>query len=146
MRIAILGGDGFIGWPTTLHFSQQGHDVTIVDNLSRRWIDTELGVQSLTAMDSIQERQRVWREVSGRSLGFEHIDVAEQYERFKDWLGAWRPEAIVHFAEQRAAREPGQEWDVLRRHDIRSDPDGNHRARPWMRPRERGCPASGSAR
>ena len=103
MRIAILGGDGFIGWPTTLHFSNLGHDVTIVDNLSRRWIDTELGVQSLTPMDSIQERQRVWRETSGHSLGFEHIDVAGEYERFKAWLGAWRPEAIVHFAEQRAA-------------------------------------------
>ena len=71
MRIAILGGDGFIGWPTTLHFANLGHDVTIVDNLSRRWIDTELGVQSLTPMDSIQERQRVWREVSGQSLGFD---------------------------------------------------------------------------
>ena len=103
MRIAILGGDGFIGWPTTLHFSNLGHDVTIVDSLSRRWIDTELGVQSLTPMDSIQERQRVWREVSGHSLHFEHIDVAGEYDRFKAWLGTWRPDAVVHFAEQRAA-------------------------------------------
>ena len=103
MRIAVLGGDGFIGWPTTLHLSAKGHDVTIVDNLSRRWIDTELGVQSLTPMDSIQERQRIWKEVSGHSLGFEHIDVAGEYERFKAWLGDWRPDAVVHFAEQRAA-------------------------------------------
>ena len=103
MRIAVLGGDGFIGWPTTLHLSGRGHDVTIVDNLSRRWIDTELGVQSLTPMDSIQERQRIWREVSGYSLGFEHIDVATEYERFKAWIGDARPDAVVHFAEQRAA-------------------------------------------
>ena len=103
MRIAVLGGDGFIGWPTTLHCSALGHDVAIVDNLSRRWIDTELGVQSLTPMDSIQERQRIWREVSGRSLVFEHIDVAAEYARFKAWLGEWRPDAVVHFAEQRAA-------------------------------------------
>ena len=103
MRIAVLGGDGFIGWPTTLHCSALGHDVAIVDNLSRRWIDTELGVQSLTPMDSIQERQRIWREVSGRSLVFEHIDVATEYARFKAWLGEWRPDAVVHFAEQRAA-------------------------------------------
>ena len=103
MRIAVLGGDGFIGWPTTLHLSAKGHDVTIVDNLSRRWIDTELGVQSLTPMDSIQERQRIWKEVSGHSLGFEHIDVAGEYERFKAWIGDWRPDAVVHFAEQRAA-------------------------------------------
>ncbi len=103
MRIAVLGGDGFIGWPTTLHFSSIGHEVAIVDNLSRRWIDTELGVQSLTPMDSIQERQRIWRDVSGHSLGFEHIDVAGEYERFKAWLSQWRPEAVIHFAEQRAA-------------------------------------------
>ena len=103
MRIAVLGGDGFIGWPTTLHLSNLDHEVAVVDNLSRRWIDTELGVQSLTPMDSIQERQRIWKEVSGRSLEFEHIDVAGDYERFKDWLAAWRPEAVVHFAEQRAA-------------------------------------------
>ena len=103
MRIAVLGGDGFIGWPTTLHLSAQGHDLAIVDNLSRRWIDTELGVQSLTPMDSIQERQRIWRQTSGRALHFEHIDVATEYERFKAWLGDWRPDAVVHFAEQRAA-------------------------------------------
>ena len=103
MRIAVLGGDGFIGWPTTVHLSGRGHDVAIVDNLSRRWIDTELGVQSLTPMDSIQERQRIWKKVSGDSLGFERIDVAGEYERFKAWLGGWRPDAVVHFAEQRAA-------------------------------------------
>ena len=103
MRIAVLGGDGFIGWPTTLHLSNLGHDVTIVDNLSRRWIDTELGVQSLTPMDSIQERQRIWFSTSGQSLGFQHIDVAADYERFKAWVANWRPQAVVHFAEQRAA-------------------------------------------
>ena len=80
-----------------------GHEVAIVDNLSRRWIDAELGVQSLTPMDSIQERLRVWKEVSGGALAFEHIDVASEYERFKAWLADWRPQAVVHFAEQRAA-------------------------------------------
>lgn len=103
MRIGVLGGDGFIGWPTTLHLSNLGHDVTIVDNLSRRWIDTELGVQSLTPMDSIQERQRIWKRVSGRTLGFAHIDVAGEYETFKAWVADWRPDAVIHFAEQRAA-------------------------------------------
>ncbi|MGO7208299.1 NAD-dependent dehydratase, partial [Rhizobium ruizarguesonis] len=51
MKIAVMGGDGFIGWPTSLHLSDAGHDIHILDNLSRRWIDTELGVQSLTPMD-----------------------------------------------------------------------------------------------
>ncbi len=103
MRIAILGGDGFIGWPATLHLSALGHEITIVDNLSRRWIDTELGVQSLTPMDSIQERIRIWRDVSGASLNFELINVADEYERLKAFLTNWRPDAVLHFAQQRAA-------------------------------------------
>ncbi len=103
MKIAILGGDGFVGWPTTLHLSDLGHDVHIVDNLSRRWIDTELGVQSLTPMDSIQERCRIWHDLTGRRLHFHLLDLARDYERVKAWLTEHRPDAVVHFAEQRAA-------------------------------------------
>ena len=103
MKIAILGGDGFCGWPTTLHLSEQGHEVHIIDNLSRRWIDTELGVQSLTPMDSIQERCRIWHEVTGRRIHFHLLNLAADYERLKGWLAEHRPDAIVHFAEQRAA-------------------------------------------
>ena len=103
MRIAVLGGDGFVGWPTVLHLSDLGHEVHILDNLSRRWIDTELGVQSLTPMDSIQERCRIWKEVTGRALQFHLLDLAREYERLRGWLAEYRPDAIVHFAEQRAA-------------------------------------------
>ena len=103
MKIAVLGGDGFIGWPTCLHLSDAGHDVHIIDNLSRRWIDTELGVQSLTPMDSIQERTRIWYQETGRRIHFHLIDLASDYEIFKGWLRKERPDAIVHFAEQRAA-------------------------------------------
>ena len=103
MKIAVLGGDGFIGWPTSLHLASKGHDVHIVDNLSRRWVDTELGVQSLTPMDSIQERLRIWRELGETPMHFHLVDVALEYERLKQWLDTERPEAIIHFAEQRAA-------------------------------------------
>jgi len=103
MKIAVLGGDGFVGWPTCLHLSNLGHDVHIVDNLSRRWIDTELGVQSLTPMDSIQERTRIWHEVTGRRIRFHLIDVARDYDVLKSWLAENRPDAVIHFAEQRAA-------------------------------------------
>lgn len=103
MKIAILGGDGFVGWPTVLHLSNLGHEVHIIDNLSRRWIDTELGVQSLTPMDSIQERCRIWFELTGRRLHFHLLDLAGDYERVKAWLIQHRPDAVVHFAEQRAA-------------------------------------------
>ena len=103
MKIAVLGGDGFCGWPTSLHLSDAGHEVHIIDNLSRRWIDTELGVQSLTPMDSIQERCRIWKQETGRTLNFHLLDLATEYERLRQWLEAERPDAIIHFAEQRAA-------------------------------------------
>ena len=103
MRIAVLGGDGFVGWPTSLHLSNLGHEVHIVDNLSRRWIDTELGVQSLTPMDSIQERCRIWKQESGQTIHFHLLNLAKEYERVKQWLAEYRPDAVIHFAEQRAA-------------------------------------------
>ncbi len=103
MRIAVLGGDGFVGWPTALHLSDAGHEVHILDNLSRRWIDTELGVQSLTPMDSIQERTRIWHAETGRRIHFHLIDLARDYDLLKNWLAEHRPDAIIHFAEQRAA-------------------------------------------
>ena len=103
MKIAILGGDGFVGWPTTLHLSDLGHEVHVIDNLSRRWIDAELGVQSLTPMDSIQERCRIWHEVTGRRIRFHLLDLAQEYERLKGWLAEERPDVVIHFAEQRAA-------------------------------------------
>lgn len=103
MKIAVLGGDGFCGWPTALHLSNAGHEIHILDNLSRRWIDTELGVQSLTPMDSIQERCRIWKEVTGETLHFHLLDIAKDYQRLRQWLDTERPDAIIHFAEQRAA-------------------------------------------
>ncbi|MEZ0112248.1 UDP-sulfoquinovose synthase [Catenulispora sp. EB89] len=103
MRILVLGGDGFCGWPTSLHLSDRGHDVTIVDNLSRRVIDLELEVESLTPIRPMGERLRAWKSVSGRDIGFVRLDLATEYERLAALLAELRPEAIVHFAEQRAA-------------------------------------------
>lgn len=103
MKIAIMGGDGFVGWPTSLHLSDAGHEIHIIDNLSRRWIDTELGVQSLTPMDSIQERTRIWHAETGRRIHFHLIDLVKDYEILKQWLADERPDVIIHFAEQRAA-------------------------------------------
>ncbi len=103
MRVLILGGDGFCGWPTALHLSAQGHEVAIVDNLSRRKIDIELECESLTPIRPMGERLRAWKEVSGHDIAFHDIDVAVNYQRLLDLLEDWRPDALVHFAEQRAA-------------------------------------------
>jgi UDP-sulfoquinovose synthase len=103
MRVLVLGGDGFCGWPTALYLSDQGHDVTILDNLSRRKIDVDLEVDSLTPIAPMGERLRAWREVSGKEIGFINVDLAEDYDRLAGVLRDLRPEAVVHFAEQRAA-------------------------------------------
>ena len=103
MKVAILGGDGFCGWPTALHLSQRGHAIVIVDNLSRRNIDNELEVESLTPIRPMGERLAAWREVSGKEIVFERLDVAEHYHRLLTLFKEWRPDAVVHFAEQRAA-------------------------------------------
>jgi UDP-sulfoquinovose synthase len=103
MRVLVLGGDGFCGWPTSLYLSSRGHDVTVLDNLSRRKIDIDLEVQSLTPIRTLGERLRVWREVTGREIGFVSLDLATEYDRLVAVLRDLRPDAIVHFAEQRAA-------------------------------------------
>jgi UDP-sulfoquinovose synthase len=103
MRVLVLGGDGFCGWPTSLYLSDRGHDVIILDNLSRRKIDVELEVDSLTPIRPISDRLRAWREVSGREIGFIDVDLATEYDRLASVLLETRPDAIVHFAEQRAA-------------------------------------------
>ncbi len=103
MKILVIGGDGFCGWPTSLHLSNKGHDVVIVDNLSRRKIDIELEVDSLTPIQSISKRLEAWEEVSGRRILFENIDVSENYARLLNLLRDFEPDTIVHFAEQRAA-------------------------------------------
>ncbi|MFL6138339.1 MAG: NAD-dependent epimerase/dehydratase family protein [Frankiaceae bacterium] len=103
MRVLVLGGDGFCGWPTALHLSQQGHEVHIVDNFARRGADIELEASSLTPIAPMGTRLRAWREVSGKEIRFDRFDVAEHYHRLLTLLQDWRPEAVVHFAEQRAA-------------------------------------------
>jgi len=102
-RVIILGGDGFCGWPTALHLSAQGHEVIIVDNLSRRNIDNELEANSLTPIAPMGRRIKVWKEISGKTLEFYNFDVSANYVRLLDLIMEKKPHAIIHFAEQRAA-------------------------------------------
>ncbi len=103
MKILVIGGDGFCGWPTSLHLSNLGHAVTIIDDLSRRKIDVELEVESLTPIKPISVRLGAWKEVSGKDIRFENINVAKNYARLLHLLEEEKPDAIIHFAEQRAA-------------------------------------------
>ncbi len=103
MKVIVLGGDGFCGWPTALHLSNLGHDVVIVDNLSRRKIDVELEVDSLTPIQPMSVRLDAWKEVSGKEIRFVDMNVGKDYQELVNLILAEQPEAIVHFAEQRAA-------------------------------------------
>ncbi len=103
MKVIILGGDGFCGWPTSLHLSNLDFEVIIVDNLSRRNIDNELEVSSLTPIAPIGQRLNTWKKVTGKEIKFHNIDIAEEYDRLLNLILAEKPDAIVHFAEQRAA-------------------------------------------
>lgn len=102
-KIVVLGGDGFCGWPTALHLSNAGHSVSVIDNLSRREIDVSLGTRSLTAISSLDERVAAWKELTGHDIGVHQLDLARDFTQLCDVLNDIRPDAIVHFGEQRSA-------------------------------------------
>jgi UDP-sulfoquinovose synthase len=102
MRICVLGGDGYCGWATALYLSRRGHEVAIADNYLRRQWDFELGVQTLTPIQPLNERLRVWQELTGKSIELFVGDVTD-YDFLSSLFEEFRPEAVVHFAEQRAA-------------------------------------------
>jgi len=68
MRICVLGGDGYCGWATELYLSARGHEVSIADNYLRRQWDFEVGVQTLTPIQPMTERLRVWQELTGKAI------------------------------------------------------------------------------
>lgn len=103
MKVFVLGGDGFCGWPTSLHLSNLGHDIVILDNLSRRNIDNELEAGSLTPISSMGVRLSTWKSLTGHVIEFHNIDIAQEYDRFLALMKHYQPDAIIHFAEQRAA-------------------------------------------
>jgi len=102
-RVIIFGGDGFCGWPTALKLSKEGYDVFIVDNLSRRKIDIDLNTESLTPISSIETRLKKWYNLTGSSIKFLNFDIAKNFQKLVDLFCDYRPDIVVHFAEQRAA-------------------------------------------
>jgi UDP-sulfoquinovose synthase len=102
MRVAVLGGDGYCGWATALYLSSRGHSVAIADNFFRRQWDHELGVQTLTPIRPLSDRLRVWQQLTGKAIRLFVGDVTE-YDFLSSVIKDFEPEAVVHFAEQRAA-------------------------------------------
>jgi UDP-sulfoquinovose synthase len=102
MRILVLGGDGYCGWPTALHLSRHGHDVAIADSFCRRAWDHELGAQTLTPIRPLTERLRAWERLTGKQIESFVGDILD-YEFLSGIMQGFAPEAVVHFAEQRSA-------------------------------------------
>ena len=102
MRILVLGGDGYLGWPTALRFSSKGHEVAVVDNFSRRRYHLELGTDSLTPIRPLQERVRAWQEVSGRDIEVFVGDICDA--PFIDRvIASESPDVVIHYGEQPSA-------------------------------------------
>ncbi len=125
VKVFVLGGDGFCGWPCAVNLADAGHDVLIVDNLSRRKIDIDLGVESLTPIATIQERLRAWTETGGREIRFSGLDIARDYDLLLDLIRSERPDAVVHFAEQRAAPY-SMKSSATKRYTVDNNVNGTH--------------------
>jgi len=102
MKVCVLGGDGYCGWATALYLSKRGHRVAIADNFARRQWDYELGVQTLTPIRTMPERLNAWKRLTGEPIEFLCGDVTD-YEFVTSAIQSFGPDAVVHFAEQRAA-------------------------------------------
>jgi UDP-sulfoquinovose synthase len=101
-RVLVLGGDGYCGWPTALHLSARGHHVGILDNFCRRLWDHELGVETLTDIRPLHERVAIWQELTGQAIPVVVADLTN-YAATAEAIASFEPDAVVHFAEQRAA-------------------------------------------
>jgi UDP-sulfoquinovose synthase len=125
MKVVVFGGDGFCGWPVSLHLSAAGHEVLIVDNLVRRRIDDELQVASLTPIAPISERLEAWKDISGRTIEFRNFDVARDYGKLASLFADFRPNTVVHLAEQRAVPySMKSEWH--KRYTVDNNVTGTH--------------------
>jgi len=102
MKICVLGGDGYCGWATALYLSEKGHTVSIVDNFIRRQWDHELGAQTLTPIQPLADRIRVWKELTGKTVQ-SFVGDLNDYDFLAGVIEDFRPDTVVHFAEQRSA-------------------------------------------
>jgi len=102
VRILILGGDGYLGWPTAMYLSARDHDVAVLDNFSKRAWELELNAQPLIPISTLSNRVHTWKELTKRQISLLVGDLCE-YDFVRDALREFQPEAIVHFGEQPSA-------------------------------------------
>jgi len=102
VRILVLGGDGYLGWPTAMNLSAAGHEVAVVDNFMRRLMSIEMGAGSLTPIRSLQERTQAWKEVAGKDLTVFVGDLTDA-QFVDDIFTEFAPDGVVHYGEQPSA-------------------------------------------
>jgi UDP-sulfoquinovose synthase len=102
MKILIIGGDGYLGWPTAMYLANRGHVVTVVDNFHRRLWDLEIGASSLVPILSLQERVALWERITNKPIAVEVGDVTD-YPFVERVFKKYDPEAIIHYGEHRSA-------------------------------------------
>jgi UDP-sulfoquinovose synthase len=102
MRVLVLGGDGYLGWPTAMRFSGKGHDVAVVDNFARRRWHEHAGTDSLTPIRPLDERIAAWKDVSGKTIAPFVGDISEG-TFIADLVRDWLPDTIIHYGEQPSA-------------------------------------------
>ncbi|MBA3864760.1 MAG: NAD-dependent epimerase/dehydratase family protein [Solirubrobacterales bacterium] len=102
MRVLILGGDGYLGWPTALRFSARGHEVSVVDNFSRRRWVRDAGSGSLTPIADLEDRIDAWEQVSGKRIP-SYVGAIEDGDFLDEVVAETRPEAVIHYGQQASA-------------------------------------------
>ncbi len=102
MKILILGGDGYLGWPTAMYLSRQGHSVSVADNFAKRRWEMELNVEPLIPVATLHDRVKAWQRVTGRTMEL-YVGDLRNYGVVEEILDLSRPEAIVHYGEQPSA-------------------------------------------
>jgi len=101
-RVLVLGGDGYLGWPTAMYLSRGGYRVAVVDNFAKRAWELELGVQPLFPITTLHQRVRAWREVSENEIEVFVGDLTD-YRFVESVFRSFRPEAVIHYGEQPSA-------------------------------------------
>ena len=102
MKILILGGDGYLGWPTSMHLANEGHEVYSIDNLSKRKIASEHGVEPLNIIKPFNERVKIWNKNQKNKIKHMISDLLN-YKVLCEILKEFKPETIIHYAEQPSA-------------------------------------------
>ena len=103
MRILILGGDGYLGWPTAMYLSRQGHEIGVIDNMVKRYWEAQVGVEPLIPIRSLQKRIQSWEQITGNKISSFIGDISENSRFVYNTIINFDPQVIIHYAEQPSA-------------------------------------------